>query len=568
MPLPRTILADVPPTDANLKIIKGKWPSDISGYFFLASPDPAFKGKHAFFADGVLYRLSLSQGTHGAAQDELAWRHSVLQTPSHRLHKRHPDIWRSTPYGFFSALGYTNAANTAQVPWGNRLIITWDAGRPVEVCPETMRFLGEMGTRKSWGEPQKMPILPMIATPAHPVVDPDRNCLWTCTYNPQTSHVSVVRIDLDRREVRKWKIKNGRLPQTCHTISQTRDWVIIVDNGYKIDMQEMATGERTTATNQTEPVMLINKNELEKIPSGDFCEAKVYEIGPETMHFYADYDDKDGVRIFFEHSTDSDIAFALRAGDKNLYGEPIDPIYAGMYGLALTPPKVTMMHFDPSSGKVKELASYGDKERYWNVQTSGQDWSKAGLSKPTLHHVMYNGWKADGISERQFNVYKQRIDTSLLPKEEQPPCLASFDWTNSLKPKGDWQFGINDWATSPSFAPRNAGQNGDPYEGTNPGGHDGYVIVPVLNDDGFRIELFDANKVSEGPVAIAKSTSKHIVPFVIHSSWMPATGPAPQADRMRFREDFTDEQLKSLPPELQKSVLEVADEIDRELDAL
>ena len=39
------------------------------------------------------------------------------------------------------------------------------------------------------------------------------------------------RIDRDRMTVRKWKIKNAKLPQTSHTISQTRDWVVIVDNG-------------------------------------------------------------------------------------------------------------------------------------------------------------------------------------------------------------------------------------------------------------------------------------------------------------------------------------------------
>ncbi len=568
MPLPRTILADVAPSDANLKIVKGAWPNDISGSFFLASPDPAYKGKHAFFADGVLYRLSLEPGKYGAASDELAWRHSVIQTPSHRLHKRHPEIWNSTPYGFFSPLGYTNAANTAQVPMNDRLLVTWDAGRPVEVCPETMRFLGEVGTRESWGEGNPFPILPMIATPAHPVVDPDRNCLWTCTYNPQSGKVWVVRVDLDRREVRKWRVTNGKLPQTSHTISQTRDWIIIVDNGYKIDIQEMATGERTAQTNQTEPVMLIRKSSLETLANGADVEAKVFEIGPESMHFYADYEDKHGVRVFFEHSTDSDIAFALRKNDKNLYGQAIDPIYSGMYGLALSPPKVSMLMFDPENGKVKELAQYANKDRYWNVQTSGHDWSKAGTCKPTLHHVMYNGWKPDGISERQFNVYKHRIDMKLLPLAEQPGCLVSFDWNNDLRPKGDWQFGLDDWATSPSFAPRHAGQNGEPYEGTNPGGHDGYVIVPVLNDGGFRIELFDAAHVSKGPLAIAKAEGKHVVPFVIHSSWMPNTGAAKSADRLRFSEDFTPAQLSSLPAHLQASVQEVAREIDAELNAL
>lgn len=567
MALPRSILADVPPTDANLKVVSGKWPEDISGNFFLSSPDPAHKGKHAFFADGVLYRLSLTPGTHGAPAGQLAWRHGVIETPSHRLHKKHPDIWHATPYGFMSPLGYVNAANTAQVPWNDRLFITWDAGRPVEVCPETFQYLGELGSRKSWGETQKLPILPMIPAPAHPVVDPDRNCMWTVTYSPASQRIALIRADLNSGDVKKWPLKDIKLPQTVHTVSQTRDWIVIIDNGYKIDMREIATGERTVTTEPTEPVFLIRKDSLDNLPSGEFVEPKTFRIGPECMHYYADYEDRDGIRVFVEHSTDSDIAYGLRKGDKDLYGNKLPDELAGMYGLALSPPKVSMMEFDPETGEVKETASYSDPERYWNVQTSGMDWSRQGLSKPTLHHVVYNGWKPEGISQRQFDNYKHRIDESKLPQAEQPGVLVSFDWTNSLKPTGDYQFKIDDWVTSPAFAPRNAGAGEDGYTGDKPGGHDGYLVVPVLNDEGFRVELFDAAKVGEGPIATARAEGKHIVPFVIHSSWMPASGPAPKAPRGKFSDDFGDKQLNMIPEALRKSVLEVAEEVDAEIAA-
>jgi len=36
------------------------------------------------------------------------------------------------------------------VPWGDRLLVTWDGGRPVEVCPSTMEFLAELGRRDEW----------------------------------------------------------------------------------------------------------------------------------------------------------------------------------------------------------------------------------------------------------------------------------------------------------------------------------------------------------------------------------------------------------------------------------
>ena len=60
---------------------------------------------------------------------------------------------------------------------------------------------------------------------------------------------------------------------------------------------------------------------------------------------------------------------------------------------------------------------------------------------------------------------------------------------------------MDDFPTSPIFVPRDAGA--DPtrsrYAGSDPGGHDGCVVVPVMNDAGFRVEVFDAGDVGAGP---------------------------------------------------------------------
>ena len=69
--------------------------------------------------------------------------------------------------------------------------------------------------------------------------------------------------------------------------------------------------------------------------------------------------------------------------------------------------------------------------------------------------------------------------------------------------KAKWEYpDLGDHITSPTFAPRElrrptTGQSA--YAGGEPGGHDGYVVQPVLSDDGFRVELFDAAAVGQGP---------------------------------------------------------------------
>ena len=66
--------------------------------------------------------------------------------------------------GIQSPFGHTNAANTAPLPWGDRLFMTWDAGRPVEIDPVTFDFLGEVGRRREWKdfEVSPQPLLPMV----------------------------------------------------------------------------------------------------------------------------------------------------------------------------------------------------------------------------------------------------------------------------------------------------------------------------------------------------------------------------------------------------------------------
>lgn len=564
MPIPSRILSDVQPRDVNMKVIAGKMPTDISGEVFLSQPNPRYKGQHAFFGDGVLSRLSLSPGMHGAGADEFAFRTSQLQTPSHRLRKRHPEQFHAGMLGINSPFGYTNSANTAQVKWGDRLLVTWDAGRPVEVDPLTLEYLQEVGHYKSWGTMNPHPALPMICTPAHFVVDPDRDCVWTCDYNPMTKGLAVVRYD-QGKEVQRWPLTGATITQTVHTMSQTENWIVIVDNGYRPDMGELAGQPRSVTTLKTAPVYLIRKDLLDAAPNGSEVKPEVFSVTPETMHFYADYDDSDGVKVLFEHSTDSDIAMSIQPGDKDCLGRPLDEALTGMYGLAQTAPTVSLMRFDPATGEQSRLAEYQDPERMWNVQTSAKDWCRAALKKPTLHHVMYFGWKPEGITERQVELYKDRVDRSKWPSEEQPCCLFSFDWRNDLKPKSAYQWQLDELATTPSFAPRNAGAGEDAYTGSDPGGHDGYVVVPVVRDDGFRVDILDAARVGDGPVA-SLAAEGHFTGFMIHSCWMPHAKRAPNVERLRLSDELSDRRLARLPAEMQQSVREVAAEIDEELD--
>ena len=81
-------------------------------------------------------------------------------------------------------LGFRNQLNTAFLPFktdrdiNERLLVTWDTGRPHEIDPETLETLQPVGKNRDWENVVPIPIpLPFkqIMTSAHPCFDPQTN---------------------------------------------------------------------------------------------------------------------------------------------------------------------------------------------------------------------------------------------------------------------------------------------------------------------------------------------------------------------------------------------------------
>ncbi len=266
MPIPRSLLSRDAPVDLDLRVLAGEWPAEVTGEMVLSAPHPGgFDAPHPFFSEGVTYRLSLEPGRHGAPADAFAWRTARVDTPSARLRAKRPDLFTASMIGVQSPFGFVNAANTAPLPWGDRLFHTWDAGRPVEIDPQTMGFLGEVGHRSQWTEMMPFPVLPMVMSTAHPVIDPERDVLWTV--NSSWGQLHVVRWD-GTGPVQQWPIAGATIPQSVHTITQTRDWLVVADCAFKVEPQVLGGGRRTEPANASGPVHLIRKADLEAVPPG------------------------------------------------------------------------------------------------------------------------------------------------------------------------------------------------------------------------------------------------------------------------------------------------------------
>lgn len=519
---------------------------------FVSASDVDTAPRHAFFGDGWMLRLSLRPGTHGAPADRWAWRGRVLDTPTRRLRDRVPDAFACGAYGWSGPLGYANSANTAPLPWGRRLFATWDGGRPVEVDPVELTVLGEVGHRRSWGRQAiDPPVLPFLSSTAHPVVDPERGCLWTIVSDPVRGTLAVVRWDGASTDVQRWPIAGARLPQSMHTVGQTRHWLVLVDCAFRADPVEiLGDGERTITNLVEEPVWLLRKDAVEAVPVGEPVQpAAVLVARPEVNHYYPTWDDTDGIRVLFEHTPDTDLAMCLRPGDADATGAPVDPRLHGLYNHPMAPARVSLYDLDPVAGAVLDVATAADPDRWWATQLSALDWSLEGQRRPTVHHQLFTGWRPDGVSRRSLDLYAGRVDRATLPRDEIPAALVTFG-RDGLEERSSFTFDADGYATSPVFVPRPGGQ---------PGGHDGWVLVFELRDDGFRVEVFDAADVGAGPIAGLRAPSGEVVPFLVHSAWMPEAVLADRGvERLRFADELDPDRLASLPDDLADAVQEVA----------
>lgn len=559
MPLPRSLLSRTAPADHDLRLTRGTWPEGLQGELVISAPDPStLDGPHPFFGEGLTYRLSLRPGTFGAPPDRFAWRHRVIDSPSARLRAKRPDVFTATMIGVQSPFGVVNSANTAPLPWGDRLFATWDIGRPTEIDPVTLGFLGEVGHREQWQpfEVTPQPVLPFIMSTAHPVIDPDRDVLWTV--NTVWGQLHVVRWD-GEGPVQWWPIEGATIPQSVHTITQTRQWLIVADCAFKVEPQVLSGGDRTEPANHSGPVYLIRKDQLEATPPGKPVPSTAFELAPEMNHYYGVYDDTEGVQVLFEHTENAELAMAQREGDVDALGRPCDPALQGLYGFPMSPDRTSLVAFEPDTGKVVHRAELRDPQRLWTRQLNAMDWSTEGMSRPTRHHLVHQGWRPEAITQRVLALYGDRVDRSLWPGEETPPLVVTLD-RDDLAVTAEFELAPDDFPSSPIFVPRDPDAPGTSrYAGSDPGGHDGWVVVPVLNDDGFRVEVFDAGDVGRGPVATLADPGMR-VPFILHAAWMLRTEPSTDRPRVRFADELG--RVDELPDDLARVALEVASDLD------
>lgn len=187
-------------TDVQMQIV-GTLPQDLQGHVFMVAPVgsvnsgglPYPNGDSLLCGDGMIYRLDFD-----SPNNQVGVSTRLVKPPDYYADKatRHGskyDKYRFRNHGitrFSLTLGVRNQLNTAFLPMKfaqdsqERLLVTYDAGRPYEIDTQTLEVVTPIGTNLEWESELRgynAPFSPFLST-AHPAFDHHTQEMFTVNF--------------------------------------------------------------------------------------------------------------------------------------------------------------------------------------------------------------------------------------------------------------------------------------------------------------------------------------------------------------------------------------------------
>lgn len=435
--LVHTYHGDAHDHSARYVVRTGAYPQDLSGRTFTTVfPYQAIHehkeiavNPHMLTASGRLLTMDLEPLTdRNGTFIRIATR--FIENQSWHLRKLAPEAFVRTDFAEFSWFGTSNLTNTAPIPAfpvlgqggyeGRRVLLSYDAGRPVEVSPLTLEHLSPVGRSGDYHAAVGSSFSPMIMTSGHPVYDPDfepgsprllytnivprvadflnvnkpiRADLYLMTWDGSGPPTRPIRVTVDGKPV---ILRHASVHQLC----LTRNYLVIFNANLVLNtasliepltpllwrfLVEQRTTEvpynlrvfyrwlrirmREATPEQRCPVYFIHKDDIRKALRGKARDvpAKVIELHWELTHALADYDDDDDiVTLFCQHNIGADPADQMEDGDRLVGGGHVPADLLGMFSSATDLNQVRRHVVDLRRGRVETRAfpQVGDPEHF------------------------------------------------------------------------------------------------------------------------------------------------------------------------------------------------------------
>lgn len=518
-------------TDHRLQVVAGTWPNDIDGAVVIVGPDKRAPGGHWFGERGLLCRIDCTPDAYG----RIPVRQRLIRTPLLRLRDRLPWLFTKVAFAEVSPFGVTNLANTNVDVIEDRLFVGYDAGRPIEVDPDTLAHLTPVGSNAEWFQAIPGLFEPMISVAAHPAAAPDEPALYFVNYTPVPGPDGAAQVHLARWSLdgplERWPLQGVASFDTIHDVKCTRDHVVFSDLPFATGPEAVGFGERTVPNADVTHLTIVAKADLRATPPGRPVPVRSVEIAMPTGHLSVDHDEVDGVlTVYLEHIPLADLMIMLKAGAA-AHGRP-DPIpadYEGLVTLGVQPGAVGRYRIDAATGEVLDAEVAWD-DRFWGQLIATRDrTTPEARSRSRQLWFAGSGYDPDLISEEWWKLYGSGDLAALVPPAELPSgpvpaALTRFD-LEAMKLTEIWTYQHGAFPSPPQFVPRRVAP------GATARPDDGYVVVLVHQDGDKEVQIFDSMAIEQGPVARA-TVQGFNPPLLLHACWVP---PRPAGRRSAYR---------------------------------
>lgn len=505
--------------------IEGDWPDDLDGWVFQVGPDRAAPGGHWFAGQALLSRVDC-RPRDGALRVDF----NRVETPLDRIRRAEPSLFRQKGVLEVSPFGFSNFGNT-NVQWlGDRLFLGYDAGRPLEVDPETLELVTPVGRNAEWLQTLPGAVEPMIAVAAHPGADWEEGALYFANYEmiPLSGErgFRVCRWDLEG-EVEHWCLEGAGAFDSIHDVKVTRDHVIVMDLPFVNEPMGRMPGPRRAVGTQAR-LWIVAKRDLRATPPGSAVPFREVDVPLMGGHMAVDFEEHDGrIGLTIAHHPMADLGLGLEPDDV-AFGtdEAIASDYEGLFPFFAQPTGFGRYAIDPARGTVEEARLTKEFDPLWGGLLFTQNvWSESSRARARTLWTTSAGFDPGLIPERWWQTYAEQTEGVFVPardwpKSPRPGALVQVD-LEDVSLRAVHEFAPGEVPHPATFIPRRGAAPGDDA--------DGYVLVLVHADDGKSLQLFDAAAVGDGPIARATGEGFN-PPLGLHSTWAPRReGPRPSA---------------------------------------
>jgi carotenoid cleavage dioxygenase-like enzyme len=448
-----------------------------------------------------------------------------------------------------STLGVRNEANTAFVRMQDRLLITFDAGRPHEIDPTTLEVVTPVGAFSEWK--RSVPELflpgplPLNMSGAHPFFDENTGELFSVNFGMAilgtAAFTDIVRWD-GKGVLERWSVvlaggAPAEIKQSMHQIGVTQDYLILMDCAFAMSTLQLIIPTAPSVAPMADSVVYIVKRSDLKA-GGATVTAKKLVIPREGAHFTCDYENPSGrITLHFGHNDGADPAEWLRSDD--VRSDNGATVRSDLLGMLVTTTDVNALGrytIDGEAGTLLDTTLVYDMDSTWLPAI----YTHRGSMTPGRFEDIYwvtLGYTAELLTKRVYDLYVnypyRKVPLASLPPLPKQGTLFRLDAV-TMKIADAYQVPAGRILLSPQFVPR------DGKTGTR----EGYLVCSMISDDlswqgssGDEFWIFDAANLAQGP--LCRLTHPDLdLGFTLHTTWMDAIAKRTATYRIPVRDDF------------------------------